>query len=210
MAANFDPKCFRDHSAERDVQQRMFSPKLVATVMTWIEGYATAKSLTAWANAGTGEGTGRKALGSISQFREQVEVRPCDHWSPFCVAVRKAAVSHFQDTIRQAVHNTVADNDSDGSSQQDGHRQDFHDDNGSALHLAQASPSDTGSQEDRHSEDRTPTAEEDRQGKDGPDVRGGEETDSSVRNKAEAQVELLGSRARQTHSSVTSCLTRGT
>ena len=77
-------------------------------------------------------------------------------------------------------------------------------DDESAPRLAQYEPSDAGSMEGR-----TPSREENSQGEDGPGGDGAWETDASVRHKAGARVELLGSRARQTHSSVTSLSNTG-
>ena len=111
-AANFSISRYRkeapsDKSAQHpcDSDVLLFSPRLIATVMLWIMGYGTCKSVHAWASEASafdGEGGADAAKSSkkdtlfrITQWRHDTETTLWQNWNPFCAMVRDATVRDY-------------------------------------------------------------------------------------------------------------------
>jgi hypothetical protein len=111
-AANFSISRYRkeapsDKSAQHpcDSDVLLFSPRLIATVMLWIMGYGTCKSVHAWASEASAldcEGGGNAAKSSkkdtlfrITQWRHDTETTLWQNWNPFCAMVRDATVRDY-------------------------------------------------------------------------------------------------------------------
>jgi hypothetical protein len=89
------------HPFDSDVL--LFSPRLISTVMLWIMGYGTCKSVHAWASRDSAFVDGADATKStkketnfrITQWRHDVETLLWQNWNPFCAMVRDATARDY-------------------------------------------------------------------------------------------------------------------